>query len=219
MKALSHTRWANGYHFYPFHISTTSVPFAYARPWYDRGADDGTVVNETVKDQTRSSNCSAIKYSSLVEVTINGVLQGRKQDDPRGATTVSRVSMMALALRIRDSLHRSAVDVPDQVTIAHPPPHGSVKPQSQSPWTLAAGTHLIDLSKAPAAPGFVQDEAHHGNGGAMMKLFRGARTYYEAKRDLALIARRKVKMDVTTVALQNWVPNEVDDFPIDLARQ
>lgn len=210
-------RWANGYQYRPLNVATTTLPFAHARPFLER---DSSGVNRTGKDRIRNSNGTAISNPTVSEATINGVLQGRRQQDPKGATAISRVSMMDLALRIKDSFQRLSTSGQDHGTTAPPPPDGKLVPKSRSPRTLKLAALLVDLSNSPAAPGFVGDEAqlnHRGGRGGGMDLFEGATTYYEAKRDLAFEARRQVKRDVTTMALQNWIPNEVDDFPIGLS--
>ena len=217
MKAVSDKQWANGYHYYGFSVSTTTVPFAYARHWYDRGFADDSAFNET--DRFRNSNCSAIKTPSRAEVTINGVLQGRKQSDPRGAATVSRVSMMDLALRIRDSLHRSAVSVQDQGTTAPPQPNDMKVTKSRSLEALAAAADLVMTQNEPAAPRSGNDKAQSDQGGGAIGLFKGANTYHDAGRDLALKARQQVKKYVVAVALKNWILNERDDFPINSSGQ
>ena len=219
MKAVRDKRWANGYHFHPFYVSTTNLRFAYSRDPSDEGNRDSSTMKAAVEDGVRSSNGTAIGNPRLPEAIINGVLQGRKQDDPKGAATISRASMMALALKIRLGLQNRTATVPNQITTAPPRPNEMTVTKPRSLEALAAAVDVVTSKNGPADRGSVDEKAQHGNGGAVTKLFNGARTYYEAKRDSALEARRQVKTDVTAVALQNWIPNEIDDFPIDWAGQ
>lgn len=219
MKTIRNKRWANGYQFYPFRVRTTNLRFAYSRDPYDGSTRDSSSIKGTFEDRSRSSNSTSIGNPFLAESIINGVLQGRKRDDPKGATKISRASMMNLALQIRDAFLGPTVSVPDQEPTAPSQPDDMIVTKPKSLEALAAAVDVVTSIEGPADPVSVDDGAQQRNGDAMNKLFMGAKTYYEAKRDLALIARRKVKMDVTTVALQNWIQNEVDDFPIEVSRQ
>lgn len=90
MKAVKDRTWAGGYVFTPFEVQTTGKGFAYSR----RSADAET-------DKLVASNMAvAWSTNGLEESLIGGVLQGRKQLDPRGASSVSRKKMGALALEI-----------------------------------------------------------------------------------------------------------------------
>lgn len=69
-----------GYAFRPFEVKGTSRVFEYA-----------------VQEEARGSDLSALWTPHRQEILINGVLQGRKQFDPRGASCVSRREMWKLA--------------------------------------------------------------------------------------------------------------------------
>ena len=75
------SKWQNGYTFSPFSILTTSEEFGWSRR---------TGISE---DQITPSNKSAVYTPYSQEVIIGGVLQGRKQSDPRGACIISRKQM------------------------------------------------------------------------------------------------------------------------------
>ncbi|KAK1082387.1 hypothetical protein LTR33_003954 [Friedmanniomyces endolithicus] len=76
--------WGGGYGFGAFEVKTTERMFEYCKPVV--GGSDGGKGVEAV-----GSNLSALwTRSGKLEVLINGVLQGRKQFDPRGASCVSR---------------------------------------------------------------------------------------------------------------------------------
>ncbi|KAK5136401.1 hypothetical protein LTR08_003527 [Meristemomyces frigidus] len=76
------------YAFRPFDVKTTRRKFEYAKPLIGSSAEDQDGGGKVV-----ASNLSAFcidKHPAVMEVIINGVLQGRKQEDPRGASSVSR---------------------------------------------------------------------------------------------------------------------------------
>lgn len=77
MKAVDDGDWAAGYAFHPFDVRTTSRIF-------EHGKQSGEGV------ETVPSNLSAVATPDFEESLINGVLQGRKQLDPRGASALSR---------------------------------------------------------------------------------------------------------------------------------
>ncbi|KAF2152133.1 hypothetical protein K461DRAFT_294972 [Myriangium duriaei CBS 260.36] len=73
--------WKDGeYEFRPFEIWASGVEFEFVR---EEGA--------------KASEKACVVYGEEREVVINGVLQGRKRTDPRGASGVSRRRMWALA--------------------------------------------------------------------------------------------------------------------------
>jgi tRNA-specific adenosine deaminase 1 len=73
-----------GYGFRPFEVRTTQHKFAYSA----QGAEAG------------GSNLSALYTPRRQEILVNGVLQGRKQYDPRGASSASRRGLWRLALEV-----------------------------------------------------------------------------------------------------------------------
>ena len=80
MQPVADKRWSGGYHYHPFDIRTTDREFRFSR----RSA-------ETVGKSLKGSNVSALWTRCSHETLINGVLQGRKQIDSRGASSVSRL--------------------------------------------------------------------------------------------------------------------------------
>lgn len=84
MKPLRDKTWEGGYSFRPFEVRTTDREFAYSRR-----SIDGTKT---------PSNLSAVYTPRLQERLVNGVLQGRKQFSPQGASVLCKQSMwMAVA--------------------------------------------------------------------------------------------------------------------------
>jgi tRNA-specific adenosine deaminase 1 len=82
-------KWTgSGYKFTPFTVRTTSKEFTFSKR--AGGGEHGTV----------SSNLSAVYTPRRQEVLINGMLQGRKAVDPRGASCVSRRVMWASVLEL-----------------------------------------------------------------------------------------------------------------------
>ena len=75
------SRWQNSYDFHPFSIATTSEEFSWSRR------------TDVLTRQLTPSNKSAVYTIHNQEVIIGGVLQGRKQSDPNGASSVSRRKM------------------------------------------------------------------------------------------------------------------------------
>lgn len=74
-------RWEeHGYAFRPFQVQTTSKEFCFAK---------GSTSHMTVVP----SNLSTLRTPDRQEILINGVLQGRKQLDPKGASCVSRAKV------------------------------------------------------------------------------------------------------------------------------
>jgi hypothetical protein len=84
MKDLSGRSWPGGYSFRPFEVLPTSVHFE----------------NSKSNSGSRSTNVSGAWTPHMRETLINGVLQGRKQSDPRGASIVSRQKMWATIAQI-----------------------------------------------------------------------------------------------------------------------
>lgn len=92
------------YAFRPFDIATTSLEFPFSR----RGGGDGVV-----EKYVASSLSTAWSINGLAENIIGGVLQGRKQSDPRGGSQVSRAKMWDLARHVADMVAAAAASVGD----------------------------------------------------------------------------------------------------------
>jgi tRNA-specific adenosine deaminase 1 len=85
MKALNDWEGTKaGHRFRPFNVKTTGREFAYS----SQGAEAG------------GSNLSALWTPRRQEILVNGVLQGRKQFDVRGASITSRRGLWKLALEV-----------------------------------------------------------------------------------------------------------------------
>ena len=75
--------WNEGYAYNPFSVKSTEMEFAYSR-------------DHVPKEGGKSCNISAVWTPGIQETLINGVLQGRKQMDPKGASKLSRSGMWEL---------------------------------------------------------------------------------------------------------------------------
>ena len=77
--------WSADYGFRPFRVETTEITFQYSRRAIG-----------TKLDSCKGSNISAVWTQCHQETLINGVLQGRKQTDRKGASALSRVHIWML---------------------------------------------------------------------------------------------------------------------------
>lgn len=101
-----------GYAFQPFEIETTSLEFSFSR----RG---GGGEGEGEVKYVASNLSTAWSANGLAENIIGGVLQGRKQTDPRGGSQVSRVKMWTLAGEVAEMV-AAAADRDDDIVPAVP---------------------------------------------------------------------------------------------------
>lgn len=104
--ARAHGRWKGGFSFQPFEVRTTGLEFVFSR----RGTEmEGT--------KYVPSNLAALwTANGLVESIVGGVLQGRKQTDPKGGSAVSRRNLWTLARDIAGQLVDNVVGIPEQGT-------------------------------------------------------------------------------------------------------
>ena len=87
MNPVANQKWPGGYSFRPFKITTTERKFEYSRR---RPAIEFT--------NPRPSNVAALWTARQQETLINGVLQGRKQTDPKSGSAVCRLKTSRLVL-------------------------------------------------------------------------------------------------------------------------
>lgn len=80
--------WSGGYAFRPFEIKTTELDFKHSRR---------SVLVEP-RSEMKGSNITAVWTPRIQETLINGVLQGRKQTDLRGASALSKIRTWDLIL-------------------------------------------------------------------------------------------------------------------------
>ena len=89
MKSVAGSSWPGAYGFHPFKIRTTNKEFAFSR----RSTGLPTA-------ELKGSNISCLSAPGVLETLINGVLQGRKQVDPRGASAVCRRKMWKAVVEV-----------------------------------------------------------------------------------------------------------------------
>ena len=115
-------------------METTDIEFQYSR----RAAVANTVI-------CKGSNVSAVWTPCHQETLINGVLQGRKQTDQRGASALSRMQTWNLVMKIVDLL-----DVPALTYILKIPSYLDMK-RSQD---LEQRRHVKEDVKSEALEGW-----------------------------------------------------------------
>ena len=93
MEPMMSKEWQGSYRYQPFVVRTTDLEFEFSRRCVAGS-------NSALK----GSNISAVWNLGLQEILINGVLQGRKQTDPRGASAISRVKMWHTAAGIHKQI-------------------------------------------------------------------------------------------------------------------
>lgn len=89
MKPVNSSTWPGNYAFHPIKVQTTNTEFAFSR----RSAGIPPV-------ELKGSNISCVSAPWVQETLINGVLQGRKQVDPRGASAVCRRNMWKAVVEV-----------------------------------------------------------------------------------------------------------------------
>ena len=93
MKSIRGNSWHGSYAFKLFKINTTSLEFEFSR------RSPSSIATSVVP-----SNLAAVWTPDHDESLIGGVLQGRKQFDPNGASMVSKRRMWQLAVEIAEML-------------------------------------------------------------------------------------------------------------------
>jgi tRNA-specific adenosine deaminase 1 len=125
-----------GYAFRPFEVKPTSVEFKHSRR------------SVRTSEKAIPCNLSAMCTPHTQESLIGGVLQGRKQLDPRGASSVCRNSMWRAALEIA-----GLVGVPLLVEILRQRSYGDVKNHE----VLAARNAVKHVVKTQVLKGWVKN--------------------------------------------------------------
>lgn len=122
-----------GFAFRPFKVNTTKLSFPFARP--DTSQSEQGI---------RPSNIACVRYGSSSEIIINGVLQGRKQTDPRGASALSRRKMWELTRSIALQL-----TAPSIITALSHEMYSEVKLDDSLQLRAAAKSRLIQGTLCP----------------------------------------------------------------------
>ena len=111
LKPVSGQTWSQGYAFRPLDVVSTDREFRFSKR--SAAVDKGV---------SRGSNISAVWNPRMKEILINGVVSGRKQTDPRGASQVSRTSMLG---SVRATIELLAL--PELVAVLLAKTYGEVK--------------------------------------------------------------------------------------------
>ena len=92
LQPVADRTWGDGHAFHPFRVRTTDLDFSYSR----RNA----IANSN--GESKGCNISVVWTLGLQETLINGVLQGRKQTDPKGASALSKAKIWDLFLELHE---------------------------------------------------------------------------------------------------------------------
>ena len=93
LSPIAKKQWLGGYSFQPFHVRTTNREFKFSRRSMGPGGQT-----------PKSSNISAVWTPDIQQTLINGILQGRKQTDLRGASAVCRMKIWGAVLNVLKTL-------------------------------------------------------------------------------------------------------------------
>ena len=93
MQAVRHKIWGEGFAYRPFGVMTTSYEFGYSYR---------SVASE--HEKIEGSNISAVWNPFLQETLLNGVLQGRKQIDPKGCSSLCNQRISSLVFELASNL-------------------------------------------------------------------------------------------------------------------
>ncbi|KAL5116450.1 hypothetical protein ACEQ8H_005686 [Pleosporales sp. CAS-2024a] len=88
LKNVFSASWTGGYTWWPFDVKVTDGEFKWSRR------------TMAPTDKAMPSNVSAVYTPAWQETVIGGVVQGRKQLDPRGASAICRRSMWKTAVQV-----------------------------------------------------------------------------------------------------------------------
>ncbi|KAF3765107.1 hypothetical protein M406DRAFT_340574 [Cryphonectria parasitica EP155] len=141
--------WTGGYQFWPFETKTTALEFDFSRRVSGGGGGGG---GEGGARYVASNLATAWTANGLVENIVGGVLQGRKQTDPRGGSKLNREGLWHLA---QDVAIRAGV--PEIV------PHGGPYKDVKDAEKLAVRRRVKEDVRAEALKGWVRnvgDEDH-----------------------------------------------------------
>lgn len=97
MRAVAKSAWSEGYAFRPFSVKTTAIDFAYSR--------------RNAASACKGCNIAAVWTPYVQETLVNGVLQGRKQTDPRGASLLSKARFWDAFLQLRSVLGKGGQEI------------------------------------------------------------------------------------------------------------
>ncbi|OTA56828.1 hypothetical protein K449DRAFT_387201 [Hypoxylon sp. EC38] len=187
MRSLVNAFFGGGYAFRPFGISTTSSEFAFSQRSVSSALSHCAEAQkkETTTAGIAASNLAVAWTSSgLIESTLGGVLQGRKQSaaDKRGASFASRGELWGLAASV-------ATLISDLIMLEGV----EVRGEEDGKWGVE------DTTKNAAE--MIEE----------IQKVLGSETYGEVKASTLLEPRRKAKEEARAEALKGWVRNLGDE--------
>ena len=130
MKPIMGKEWPGSYRYQPFAIGTTDLEFEFSRRLV--AGTNGAL---------KGSNISVVWNPDLQEILINGVLQGRKQTDPQGASAVARVRMLQTAAGIHKQIEsqQTGLGAYSQPVLDREKVKEDVRSQALGDWIRNAG--------------------------------------------------------------------------------
>ncbi|KAG9258698.1 adenosine deaminase/editase, partial [Emericellopsis atlantica] len=144
MKNLQNNIWSDDYAFRPFQIGTTSVEFAYSK----------RSVTHTAEKISPSPLATAWSASGIAENIVNGVIQGRKVGDPKGASRMCRQQMWLLAQSLADQCNNRP-----SLTAAL---HGATYTHVKADALLQSRGQVIAITQLVALKGWIKNSGDTG---------------------------------------------------------
>ncbi|KAI1411391.1 adenosine deaminase/editase [Hypoxylon sp. FL1857] len=190
MRSLANSTLGGGYAFHPFTAATTTSEFRFSQ----RSVNLELIVTEDAHGHDAKKKAAAgiapsnlaVAWTSsgLVESTLGGVLQGRKQSaGVKGASFASRREIWSLANNIASSL--SCSPIPEE-----PAARGVEGEEAEG--NVEAIADISDVFEG-------------------IRKALNSKTYGEMKASMLLEARRRAKEEARAEALKGWVRNLGDE--------
>jgi tRNA-specific adenosine deaminase 1 len=143
MGHLSKDAWSDAYAFKPFHVRLSTADFSYSK----------RTVALTAEKISSSPLATAWSASGVSENIVNGVIQGRKVGDPKGASLMCRRQMWSLARALADLCNMNSIATClGAATYAHVKMDALLRPRSQ----------VIADAQASALKGWIKNTGDTG---------------------------------------------------------
>ncbi|KAI9883674.1 MAG: hypothetical protein M1823_004556 [Watsoniomyces obsoletus] len=228
MKSVVDREWEGGYSFQPFHVGTTTREFSFARDRVRNGDGGG---GKTMGVQ-KPCGVSVVYTPFKQETLVNGIVQGRRQGDPRGASMVCRRGMWRATVEVMEQLKLpDFVDVPGveggpmnspgkaTLSIAESVPksgkgeigkdEGIEEEENCETAARRSEEELEEMIVDQATHLGTQEQQHERQTTNSEK--KSTKTYAEFKKIKLLQYRKTVKDQTMELALKGWVKNVGDD--------
>lgn len=232
MKAVASKQWKGGYSFNPFKVSTTNVIFGSSRNYpsgnnkiltdrkevpcnisaiyHAHPLENPTIGTGTAGIRSGTSTTTRTPSQGIqdqVEALVNGVLQGRKQSDARGRSSVSRrnIWIAILAVIAKLGLPRLTAIADGSMSTSIPARKNITTRSSVGMTGPSADTTVTDISRKTTHDSSVEGTDTTNTKGQGM-------SYEEFKDHEIFQCRKEVKAETIKLALKGWIPNDGDDF-------